>query len=66
MPAMIDWKFLMFSAFAATGLAYCLWKTHADWQQGGFGWRVVFGTAASLSAFFSVAFLLAARVLRDL
>jgi hypothetical protein len=56
----------MFGAAAVTGLAYCLWKTQADWQRDGFGLKVVWGGVASLSAFFFVAFLLAGSVLRDL
>jgi hypothetical protein len=61
---MIDWKFLLF--FAVTGLAYCLWKTQSEWQQTGFGWRVAFGTAASLGAFLSVALVLTGLALRSL
>jgi hypothetical protein len=55
---MSDFKGLMFIALALTGLAYCLWKTQADWEQIGFGWRVIVGAAASLAAFLSVAFML--------
>ena len=61
-----DLKFLVFSGLAVAGLAYCLWKTQADWRQSGFGWRVMFGAAACLSAFFSVGFLLTASLLKNL
>lgn len=63
---MTDWKFNFVSGLAVVALAYCLWKTQADWQKTGFNWRVAFGTAACVSTFLTVAFLLAATVLDDL
>jgi hypothetical protein len=61
-----DWKFLLFEATCVTSLAYCFWKTHADWQEKGFGLTVVWGAVACLGAFFFVAFLLAGKALADL
>jgi hypothetical protein len=58
--------FLLFITLAVTGLAYCLWKTQADWEQSGFGWRVAFGAAASLGAFLSIAFALTGLALSNL
>lgn len=62
MPAM----FLLFIVLSVTGVAYCLWKTQADWEQSGFGWRVIFGGAASLGAFLSVTFALTRLALTNL
>ncbi|MCL6697936.1 hypothetical protein LZ496_03945 [Sphingomonas sp. NSE70-1] len=62
MPAM----FLLFIALNATGLAYGLWRTQADWEQSGFGWRVAFGLAAALGAFLSVAFAVTGLALSNL
>ena len=63
---MTDWKFIFVSALAVVSLVYCLWKTQIDWQQRGFDWRVAVGLAASVSTFLTVAFLLAATVMKDL
>ena len=63
---MSDFTFLMFGAGALVGLAYCLWKTHADLRNGGFGMRVLWGAVASLSAFFFVGFLFAGNLLAHL
>jgi len=61
-----DWKFLLFAGAAVACLAYCLWKTQADWQQKGFGFAVVWGFVASLAAFLFVGFLFLAQVMADL
>ena len=63
---MTDWKFLMFGATCVTTLAYCLWKTQADWQQKGLSFAAASGVVACLGAFFSVAFLVVGQVLADL
>lgn len=63
---MTDWQFLVVSGLALVALTFCLWKTQADWQQGGFSWRVAFGLAACLSTFLTVSFLIAATVFSDL
>jgi len=59
-------QFVLLEILPVAGLAYCLWKTHGDWRQKGFGLPVIWGAAASVSAFIAVAFPLAAKVLRDL
>jgi hypothetical protein len=58
--------YLLFIALAVTGLAYCLWKTQVDWERSGFGLRVIFGAAASLGAFLSIAFALTGLSLSNL
>ena len=63
---MSAFKFLLFSILPILGLAYCLWKTQVDWQLEGFGLKVLWGAAASISAFISIAFLLTAKALSDL
>ncbi|WP_205480539.1 hypothetical protein [Sphingomonas arenae] len=63
---MTDWQLLFVSGLAVAALAFCLWKTQADWQQSGFNWRVAFGLSACLSTFLTVAFLIAASVMSDL
>ena len=63
---MSDTKFILFICLAVVGLGYCLWKTQLDWQKHGFGLKVVWGLAASLSAFLAVAFLLTGKLLSDL
>jgi len=60
---MSDWKFLLASGLIVITLVFCLWKTQADWQQSGFGWRTAFGAAASLGAFLCVAFLFVGSVM---
>ena len=62
---MTDYKGLLFATLGVAGLAYCLWKTHSDWRNG-FSWIVVWGAAASLSAFLFVAFMFASKALSDL
>jgi hypothetical protein len=62
---MSDMRGLLFGALAVAGLAYCLWKTQADWRDG-FSWTVAWGAAASLSAFFFATLIFASKVMRDL
>jgi len=57
---------LLFEILPVVGLAYCLWKTQADWRRDGFGLLAIWGIAASLSAFLVVAFFVAGKVLSDL
>ena len=59
-------RFVLFSILPVIGLAYCFWKTQLDWKRDGFGFRVIWGLVASISAFISVALLLTAKVLSDL
>lgn len=59
-------QLLLFGIFPVVGLAYYLWKTQIDWRRDGFGLQVIWGMAASPSAFFAVAFLFAGKVLSDL
>jgi len=58
-------QFVLFGILPVLGLAYCLWKTQLDWQRHGFGLMVLWGVAASMSAFLAVAFLLAGKALSD-
>jgi hypothetical protein len=59
-----DLELLILGIFAVVGLAYCLSKTQVDWRVHGFGWRVMWGSAASLSAFLFLVFIVATKVLR--
>jgi hypothetical protein len=62
---MSDPKLLIFGALAVIGLAYCLWKTQQD-ARTGLSWAVIWGVAASLSAFVLVAFVFAASLFKRL
>ena len=62
---MTDYKFLLFGAICAVTLAYCLWKTHSDWERSGFTLAVIWGIVACLGAFLFIAFVFAASVFRN-
>jgi hypothetical protein len=62
---MID-RTLLFGALALIGLAYCLWKTQADYRASRSGVILLWGILASLSAFVFVAFMFASEVLSNL
>ena len=59
-------QLLLFGVLPVLGLAYCIFKTQTDWQRDGFGLKVLWGIAASLSAVVSIALLFAGQVLSDL
>ena len=61
---MSDGREVLFAVLAVAGLSYCLWRTQVDYQQRGFGFVVVWGIAASLNGFLTLAFWFAASVFK--